>query len=156
MSADDFRFHDDGDDDDTDEAPGPPLLFDAGVSVRSVRRVAGMSQRDLAAASGVPLRTVQRIESGDTVSPGVEVVALLAATGLCELAILDRHGAKLEPGEFEDEFDRAERRFPAHCPTRAVKKDSDWWFSPYITTFTQVIPRVTFDLPRRRYRRSDL
>jgi transcriptional regulator with XRE-family HTH domain len=144
------------DDDEDDDDDGPPLLFDAAVAVRSVRRVAGFSQRDLAAASGVALRTVQRIESGDTESPGVELVALLAATGQCELVIVDRHGEQLQPGEFESEFDKAERRFPAHCPTRAVESESDWWFGPYITNFFQVIPKVTFDLPRRRHRRSDL
>jgi transcriptional regulator with XRE-family HTH domain len=49
--------------------------------VRATRRKAGMTQRQVASAAGVPQPTVARIESG-AVSPRVDTLArLLAATG---------------------------------------------------------------------------
>jgi transcriptional regulator with XRE-family HTH domain len=59
--------------------------------VRSCRRRAGMSQRQLAAAAHVPQATVGRIEAG-SVSPRADTVArLLEATGH-ELATEPRLG----------------------------------------------------------------
>jgi transcriptional regulator with XRE-family HTH domain len=55
--------------------------MDVGRLLRSARRRAGLSQRELAAAASVPQATVGRIEAG-LVSPRAETLAhLLRATG---------------------------------------------------------------------------
>lgn len=59
--------------------------YDAGMTaarlLRHARRSAGLSQRALAAAAGVPQSTVARIESG-TISPRTDLLErLLATTG---------------------------------------------------------------------------
>jgi len=55
--------------------------MEVGSMLRAARRRAGMSQRQLAAAAGVPQATVGRIEAG-TVSPRVDTLGrLLQATG---------------------------------------------------------------------------
>lgn len=56
--------------------------MDAGLELRTARRAAKLSQRDLAERAGVPQPTVARIESR-AVSPRVETLdRLLAACGL--------------------------------------------------------------------------
>lgn len=55
--------------------------MNAASALRAARRRAGMSQRDLAAAAGVPQPTVARIESG-AVSPRADTLGrLLRAAG---------------------------------------------------------------------------
>ena len=65
--------------------------MNAGRLLRVARRRAGLTQRELAAAAGVPQATVGRIEAGN-VSPRIATLtALLRATGH-ELEITPRLG----------------------------------------------------------------
>jgi transcriptional regulator with XRE-family HTH domain len=90
---------------------GPGFRADA-LLVRA-RRVAGLSQRELAAVVGIPPSTLASIESGAR-RPGVELLdRLLRASGL-RLAVVDADGAELAPFPDNTIRDNAGRRFPAH------------------------------------------
>jgi transcriptional regulator with XRE-family HTH domain len=87
--------------------------FDAGALLARARRLAGVSQRELAAAVGVAPSTVGGIESGSR-RAGVELLdTLLRATGL-RLAVLDSDGFEVSPVPVDAVRDGAGRRFPAH------------------------------------------
>ena len=76
-----------------------------------------MTQRQLAAAAGVPQATVGRIESG-AVTPRVDTVAeLLAATGQ-ELAVMPRLGIGVDRSLIRDRL----RLTPAERIRRAVEE----------------------------------
>lgn len=58
-----------------------------GESVRIIRELQGMSQNDLAAATGIPQSTISAIEN-DRVNLGVERAKQLARTLKCHPAVL--------------------------------------------------------------------
>lgn len=78
-----------------------------------IRRLADLSQRDLAHRVGISRSVIQRIESarGD-VSVGA-FVKMLAVVDL-RLVVVDRDGHEVEPVSDELVRDNAGRRFPAH------------------------------------------
>ena len=81
--------------------------------VRRVRRVADLSQRELAAALGVSRAAVGRMESGET-TPGVIVlVDILRLAGL-RLKIVDVSGDEVAPVPRDVIRDHAHRHFPSH------------------------------------------
>ena len=85
--------------------------------IRSSRRRAGMSQRQLAAAAQVPQATVGRIEAG-SVSPRADTVArLLEATGH-ELAAEPRLGVGIDRTLIRDRL----RLTPAQRIRRAAEE----------------------------------
>lgn len=63
--------------------------------VRRARRLAGMTQRELAAAAGVPQATVGRIETGAT-QPRLETVLLLCNAAGRDLELTERAGAGVD------------------------------------------------------------
>lgn len=126
----------------------------AGAWLRYARRIADLSQRELAARAEVPYGVVSRIEA-ERHSPRLgTVLALLHAVGvhvhLCDCRQqgdspqqshnprrsdsprYDRAAAAplphLRPPAHDEALrDRADRRYPAHLDVRAVERFGDWW-----------------------------
>jgi transcriptional regulator with XRE-family HTH domain len=104
---------------------GLPFLAD--VYLRAARRHADLSQRELAAAAGVPPRTVDRIEAGVAL-PKLETLDRLFAAAGCELVVRETaSGRILKPDAAEELRDYGDRHFPAHLVPRKVEKLDDWW-----------------------------
>jgi transcriptional regulator with XRE-family HTH domain len=91
--------------------------FDAGGLLRRIRRLADVSQRELAAALGVSKSSVAAIETG---GHGVDALVLARAAALAglRLTLLDAEGREVAPMSAERVRDLGGRRFPAHLDTR--------------------------------------
>ena len=103
--------------------------LDAGRSLRAVRRVHGLSQRELSALARVPRSTVDRIESGTTDPRLSTLTEILASTGLA-LVITDQWGHLLRVDDEHDRLrDAAFRRFPAHLEAQPIglPELDGWW-----------------------------
>ena len=116
-----------------------------------------MSQRELAAAAGVPPSTVGRIESGETTDPGIGAMGQLLAAADLRLAAVDANGREVELASdprTDREWDRAGRRFPPHLPTYEVTEFMDgWWGWLHIAWVMSdpKVPRLTyFQRPKPR------
>lgn len=143
--------------------------------LRTMRRHADLSQRDLALRSGVALSTICRIESGEVTNPSFRTVEqLLTAAGGSLVAQMPSAGELMRKGPtqvvpaqvvpaqvvFAPEIgrDRAGRRYPAHLDavpvTRSENRWGVWWAT--LTTRQQQpsgqAPSVTFH--RRRWARD--
>src|SRR5690606_23601880 len=91
---------------------GQAAGLDLPAVLRSLRRQADLSQRELAARSGVPPSTVASIESGESANPRAGTVyRLVAATG-ARLAIVTADGSEPVRLTTDDWYDQAGRRFP--------------------------------------------
>jgi transcriptional regulator with XRE-family HTH domain len=130
------------------EAVEDPLL--SGL-VRRVRRLADMSQRELARASDVAPAAIGRAEARGELR--VSQLIRLAAVARLRLALLDADGNEVAPMTATGVRDTAGRLFPAHLDTR--HGDEDWWGGPHRPSLRQ--PRYTFDKDRgwRDSRRRD-
>jgi transcriptional regulator with XRE-family HTH domain len=124
-------------------------------ALRALRRRADLSQRELAARSGVPSATVGSVESGASANPTFQTVErLVAATG-ARLAIIDLDGtepARLRTDGFRDE---AGRRLPPHLDPHWVS----WRGARRLDRFGFVRNRHRRDVLRRDRageRRQDL
>jgi transcriptional regulator with XRE-family HTH domain len=104
--------------------PVPGLL-------RQARRMADLSQRQLAARAKVPQSTLARIESGQRV-PSLKVFQrLLVATGL-SLVVVDAEGHVIRPmRESDDTRDGGARRYPSHLDTILDPVPGEWWGDNY-------------------------
>ncbi|MCZ2803809.1 helix-turn-helix transcriptional regulator [Modestobacter sp. VKM Ac-2983] len=108
--------------------------------LRRVRRLADMSQRELAEASGVSRDRLSRAEAGRGDLRVGEFAGIVSLARL-RLVLLDAQGQEVAPMSAAAVRDRAGRRFPAHLDTR--HGDEDWWSGPHRHTRSQ--PEVTFD-----------
>jgi HTH-type transcriptional regulator/antitoxin HipB len=98
--------------------------FNAARYVVRARRLADLSQRELAARLGVSHSVVGRIESGHVV-PAVDLfVRILAIAGL-RLESVDSSGAVIEPVAVDLARDNAGRRFPAHLDVHPIEDASN-------------------------------
>ncbi|SOC47587.1 HTH-type transcriptional regulator / antitoxin HipB [Blastococcus aggregatus] len=108
--------------------------------VRRIRRIADLSQRELAARLQLSKSTVAAIEAG-TRSVDVRLLAEAAALAGLRLALLDAHGVEVQgmhPGAVRD---RGGRRFPAHLDTvLSEERSSRWEHRPRLRQ-----PSYTFD-----------
>ena len=111
--------------------------------LRRVRRIADLSQRELAVAVGISPSAVGGAESGARDLP-LSVVARIAEVAALRLSLVDRDGRKVAGMADNAVRDAAGRRFPAHLDTRY--SEDRWWHGPDRHYRTQ--PRYTFD--RRR------
>lgn len=96
-------------------------MHDAAGMLRTARRRAGLSQRELARRAGVPQPTVSRIERG-RVSPSVATLApLIEACGM-ELEVVERPGAGVDRTQLWDGLVRspAQRLAYAAASARSV------------------------------------
>lgn len=91
--------------------------LDVSGFVRRARRLADLSQRELAAHIGRDQATVSRIEGGSGVSLRT-FEEILAAAGL-RLAVVDATGAAVSPMPHDVFRDGARRRQPAHLDVHA-------------------------------------
>jgi transcriptional regulator with XRE-family HTH domain len=134
------------------EADEPRLgRFPFAGLIRRVRRVADLSQRELAKRSGLAQSTVARIESGALV-PSVKVLQRLLACAQFELVVVDPEGHVVLPmREAEWTRDGADRRYPSHLDTILNPRPGEWWADQY----GLVRPPETFirDRARRDERR---
>jgi transcriptional regulator with XRE-family HTH domain len=121
--------------------------------VRRARRIADMSQRELAAAAGVAPSTVGKVEARVLVPSVMMFMRILAAAGL-HLVVVDGKGRIVQPmAEWGDTRDGAERLYPAHLDTILDPEPGEWWGDVYglvrpPETFWR--DRVARDYQRRR------
>jgi transcriptional regulator with XRE-family HTH domain len=109
-------------------------------ALRALRRRADLSQRELAARSGVPPGTVGSIESGGSPNPRFQTVERLVAAAGARLAIVDIDGSEPVRLPTDASRDQADRRFPPHLDLH-----------PY--TWRGIGPATGFGFVRnRRYR----
>jgi transcriptional regulator with XRE-family HTH domain len=102
---------------------------EAGRFVVRARRLADLSQRDLAVRIGVSASTVSRIESGLTV-PSIELFERILALAGLRLAVVDAAGNRVAPAPADAVRDNQGRRFPAHLdvdPPDQVPRERDVW-----------------------------
>jgi transcriptional regulator with XRE-family HTH domain len=118
--------------------------FDLAALLRRIRRLADLSQRELAETCGVSQGTIARAETG---RGDLSVGALLHAvtTARLRLVLLDEDGAAVPGMSPDGARDAAGRRFPAHLDTRYG--DENWWHGP--SRYDREQPRYTFDRARR-------
>ena len=113
--------------------------------LRAARHHADLSQRDLAALSGVPATTIAAVETGRDVRLAV-FDRLLARCGW-DLCVLDSRGHRVESLTDSGLRDRAGRRYPAHLDVRPVADRYDWWGDIYIGSWgLPPRPLHTYDL----------
>jgi transcriptional regulator with XRE-family HTH domain len=122
--------------------------------LRAARRHADLSQRELAALSGVPASTIAAVESGRDVRVSVfDRLIVLCGWDLC---VLDSRGNRVDALTENGLRDRADRRYPAHLDVRPVGERGDWWGDIYIGSWgLPPRPLHTYDLSRdfRDFRR---
>jgi transcriptional regulator with XRE-family HTH domain len=111
--------------------------------LRRIRRLADLSQRELAVAVGISPSAVGSAESGARDLP-LSVVARIAEVAALRLALVDGDGREIAGMAENTVRDASGRRFPAHLDTRY--SDDRWWHGPDRKYRTQ--PTYTFD--RRR------
>ncbi|MGD8215724.1 helix-turn-helix domain-containing protein [Aestuariimicrobium sp. Y1814] len=130
----------------------PAAQFDViGILLRC-RRVADLSQRDLAALLQVSPSTVARWENGTRMPPADVLAAVVALAGY-RLAMVDDQDQPIEPAPSEPLRDRAGRRVPAHLDVHLWHEtiwgltDSGNW--GYTTRSVHAPRRVTRDRHRQ-------
>ena len=117
--------------------------FDLTGVMRRIRRIADVSQRQLAARVGTPKSTVAAAESG-AAGLDVRVLARAAALAGLRLALLSADGSEVAGMAAGTVRDRAGRHFPAHLDTRYG--DEDWWHGH--SRYSRQQPWYTFDRAR--------
>ena len=119
--------------------------FDLSGVLRRIRRIADMSQRDLASAAGISPSTLAHAEAGSRDLPVQALARAVALAGL-RIALLDAHGEPVEGMANDGVRDRLGRRFPAHLDTRY--SDEGWWHGP--ERYSRPVPWYTYDRDRER------
>jgi transcriptional regulator with XRE-family HTH domain len=117
--------------------------FDLPGLLRRIRRLADLSQRELAEACGVSQAVIARAETG---RGDLSLAALrrAAATAGLRLELRDEADRTVSPMSADAVCDAAGRRFPAHLDTRFG--DEDWWHGP--SRYDRAQPWYTFDRSR--------
>jgi transcriptional regulator with XRE-family HTH domain len=119
--------------------------FDLPGILRRIRRIADLSQRELAAAAGVSASTIGQAESGARDLPVGRVAGMAQLAGL-RLVLMDDQGSEVTPMTDEAVRDMSGRRFPAHLDTR--HSDEGWWHDAH--RYSRYQPWYTFDRDRGR------
>ena len=113
--------------------------------VRRARRIADLSQRELAQRVGVSASTVSRIEAG-SLMPSLEMMSRLVAVAELRIVVVDEQGHLVQAMEdLADTRDLAGRRFPSHLDLILDPKEGEWWGDIYGLTR----PPETFARDRR-------
>ena len=107
----------------------PPSVDPSGL-VRRARRMADLSQRELAAFAGVSAARIARIETDAAAVPVDLFQTLLAAAGL-RLAVLDGAGKEVAPMRADGLRNAAGSRFGAHLDPRPVARQTWGYRSRY-------------------------
>jgi transcriptional regulator with XRE-family HTH domain len=99
--------------------------------VRRARRIADLSQREMAQAAGLSRSTVARVESGN-LTPSLGVMQRLLATAGLHMVVVDAAGRIVKPMRESDETrDADNRRYPSHLDTILDPKEGEWWAEHY-------------------------
>ncbi|WP_085066943.1 helix-turn-helix transcriptional regulator [Catenuloplanes japonicus] len=99
--------------------------------VRRARRMSDMSQRDLAREASVSPAAVARVET-EGLAPSVALLQRILAVAGLHLVVVDPDGHIVQPMRVWDEtYDGAERRYPAHLSTILDPRAGDWWGDQY-------------------------
>jgi len=114
--------------------------------VRRARRMADLSQRELARRVRSSPSTVGRVESGELVPTVALFDRILHAAGLYLVVVDDRGHVVLPMRDREDLRDGAGRRYPAHLDTIVDPRPGEWWADVYGLTR----PPETFYRDRER------
>lgn len=93
------------------------VVFDGARYIVRVRRLADLSQRELAEAVGLSPATVGRLESGAARVDAATLSVILQQADL-RLAVVDREGREVMPIPTDVLRDHAGRRFPGHLDAR--------------------------------------
>jgi transcriptional regulator with XRE-family HTH domain len=126
--------------------------FDLSGTLRRIRRLADVSQRELARGCGVSQATVAQAETGRR---DLRVGTLAAAAELAglRLTLLDAQGTEVLPMSPDTVRDRGYNRFPAHLDTRRAD-EGHWLHEPRRDrpepSFTVTRDRASRDASRRR------
>jgi transcriptional regulator with XRE-family HTH domain len=125
---------------------------DLGALLRSLRRRADLSQRELAVRAGVPKSTISRIEAGRARDPKFRTVARLVSAAGGTLGL-----GEVPPDPHGDRRDEGGRRYPAHLDVRDVHGPKDWpgawwayWYNLPPERWPLKVPSATYDLSRER------
>ena len=109
-----------------------PGGVDSGAMLRRARRIARVSQRELADRSGVPAATIARIESGATRDPRVGILAAILAGVGFRLELVTAEGVEIAAHPWERDRDFGDRHYPAHLDLHPVNRPymgpGDWQF----------------------------
>jgi transcriptional regulator with XRE-family HTH domain len=124
-----------------------PDDFDVIGLVRTVRRRADLSQRELAERAAVSASTVNRIEAG-ALTPSLAALRRILAVAELDLVPVDRDGRLVRPmlDHRDDLRDGAERRYASHLDTILDPRYGEWWGDRY----GLARPPETFHRSRRR------
>jgi transcriptional regulator with XRE-family HTH domain len=99
--------------------------------VRRVRRIAGISQRELAVAARLSRSTISRIEKG-TLTPSLPVFERILGVAGLGMAVINDDGRVILPmRDREDARDGADRRYPSHLDTILDPEPGEWWGDQY-------------------------
>lgn len=117
--------------------------FDLPGMVRRIRRLADLSQRELAQRLSVSKSRIAAAESG---VGGLDVRLMAEAGRLCDLrlVLVDQQGTEVARMDPDGVRDMGYRRFPAHLDTRY--SDAEWWYAPLRSDRPD--PWYTFDRNR--------
>lgn len=99
---------------------GPPVMFDVPGIVRRARRVADLSQMELADRLGVAQSSVARWESGKKL-PSLERLQQVLALARLTLIAVTEDGMRVPPMRSDAVRDLRHRRFPAHLDVFAAE-----------------------------------
>lgn len=122
--------------------------FDLCGALRRIRRLADVSQRELAAAASISPAAVAHAEAGTRDLPVASLARAAALAGL-RLALLDGAGAEVAAMSAAGVRDLSGRRFPAHLDTRR-SDEGVWLYEP-----RRDRPETSFTFGRDRERRDD-
>jgi transcriptional regulator with XRE-family HTH domain len=126
-------------------------LFDLCGALRRIRRLADLSQRELAVAAELSPSTVAHAEAGTRDLPVASLARAAAVAGL-RLALVDEAEAEVDPMARGGVRDLSGRRFPAHLdtyrPDERVGLYEPRWDRPE-TSFSFVRDRDGRDAARR-------
>lgn len=119
--------------------------------VRRVRRIADLSQRELAKHAGVSAAAIAALETGSR-TPSLPTLQRILHAATVQLVVVDAAGRLVLPLQvWEDLADGAGRRYPAHLDTIVDPVPGEWWADRYALAR----PPETFrrDRARRDYER---
>jgi transcriptional regulator with XRE-family HTH domain len=111
-------------------AERPAELLFSGL-VRKARRLADMSQREMARAAEVSQAAISKIEAG-TLTPSIALLQRVLGAAKLWLVVVDDRGHVVEPmKDWQDTRDGAERRYPSHLDIILDPKPGEWWADQY-------------------------
>lgn len=124
--------------------------FSADRYVIRARRLADLSQRDLADLLGVARSVVSRMETGQVV-PSCDLLSRILGVAGLQLVVVDAAGAVVDPVAEDVARDNAGRRYPAHLDVHPVEMaPSEYHWRPRHERQT---PKAWFQLREERDRR---